>query len=85
MWNNWIILAEKSQGNIFCFCPIEGNLWDGDYKIIDSFTIMSDVPPTDANVIAAYHSNGDEAAQDWYKNNHDLLKAMFNYDEEEEL
>jgi hypothetical protein len=80
MWANWIILAEESEDNLFCFCPIEGYLWSGNYTIIHDFKIMSETPPDGSNIVAAYHSGGDEAIGEWYKNNYDNLVTMFNYE-----
>lgn len=54
------------RDEMFCFCPVEGDL-DGGFSIVTGMNYISDKPPESYKFIAIVHEDGQDAAEAFMK------------------
>lgn len=72
-WEQWVVdvTLDKGEG-IYCFCPIEGEIGEGEYSIVFGMDILSPIPP--GKLVGVIHADGDEAVTQWCETNKNILE-----------
>ena len=64
-WDTWVIDASMGyRDGMFTFCPIEGDLM-GEHSIVIGMNVISDTLPTDRDVVAIVHEDGQKAVEEF--------------------
>lgn len=63
-------------GNMFAFCPVEGDVVGGEFSVITGMTIVSDSPPGGMRLVAIVHPDGDEPLASFTIRHADLLHSL---------
>lgn len=63
IFKNYVIDASMGvSGDMFCFCPIEGDI-DDEFNVITGMNILSNRIPEGVELVAIVHPDGNEAVK----------------------
>ena len=61
------------SGDLVVFYPIDGD-FDGEFCLIVGMAFVSDEPPPDGRLVGIVHPDGQEAVEEWCRDNHALVE-----------
>ena len=64
MWKHWVLDASAGcTDGLFCFCPIEGDVYSDGWQLITGMNFLSEGPPNGVELVAIIHEGGQEAVE----------------------